>query len=149
LGQYFVIANLDKKEFVNPHVLGCGLKLMEQVGVEFGTGSVLLLLLSSDSREAYPSKDPIVGSWCGDRIVVAGDYNYPHVYAGCCPLEEREELMSEENRFPLTEDDFFTDISLKIAKVIEEVLEGEFYGSGWRNFRYNEDSFMRRRIERV
>ena len=29
MGQYYVIANLDKKEFLNPHKFGDGVKLME------------------------------------------------------------------------------------------------------------------------
>jgi len=131
-----MVANLDKKEFVNPHVLGCGLKLMEQFGVEHGTGSALLLLLSSDPGAHCGSESPFVGRWHGDRIVVAGDYTNPHIYNGCCDPDEREDLMSEDNRFPLKEDDFFTDISLEVARIIEEALRGEFYGDGWRDFRY-------------
>jgi len=38
MGQYWKPVNLTKREFINPHFLGAGLKLGEQVGTYPGTG---------------------------------------------------------------------------------------------------------------
>ena len=66
MGQGFILANLDKKEYVSPHDLGCGYKLGE-----FGTpkdpfpGS---LVQFSVDLTAYD------GKWHGDRVFYFGDY---------------------------------------------------------------------------
>jgi hypothetical protein len=104
MGQYYHIVNLDKKEFLVPHVFGDGLKLME-----FGSGGKTLtglaILLSAGNgrgggdfgnctvpdgggtpnhtvigtggvfdHETELTHHPLVGSWAGDRIIIAGDY---------------------------------------------------------------------------
>lgn len=81
MGQYYLIVNLDKQQFVHPHAFGDGMKLMEFGLSGCGAMSALAVLLADgngrgggdlhcDDRDA----DKIVGSWAGDRIVVAGDY---------------------------------------------------------------------------
>jgi hypothetical protein len=110
MGQYYVAANLDKKEFLSPHACGDGAKLMEIALSTMSTMSCLAILLCDGNgrgggdlygatclkckghgsfgdfgdedyrvcesckgtrREPAPE---IVGSWAGDRIVLAGDY---------------------------------------------------------------------------
>lgn len=41
------MVNLDKKEFINPHKLGCGLKLWEQLANSPGVGAALIVLQAS------------------------------------------------------------------------------------------------------
>lgn len=66
MGQGFILANLDKKEFVSPHDLGLGYKLGE-----FGSpknpfaGSLVQF-----ARELTATN----GKWHGDRVVYLGDY---------------------------------------------------------------------------
>ena len=92
MGQYYKIVNLDKKQFLHPHKFGDGLKLLEFgcSGMGTLTGLTVLLadgngrgggdLFNSKARGSgssdYAAKDPrgLIGSWAGDRIVVAGDY---------------------------------------------------------------------------
>ena len=88
MGQYWMVVNLDKKEFVNPHKLGCGLKLWEQLANSPGTGQALLILqaampeargggdftLDSDNEEYNEIAERTIGRWVGDRVVVIGDY---------------------------------------------------------------------------
>jgi hypothetical protein len=76
MGQYYYIVNLDKRQFLHPHKFNCGLKLLE-----FGDGGMAMtglavLLADGNNRGGgdLRSDNPIVGSWAGDRIVVAGDY---------------------------------------------------------------------------
>jgi len=77
MGQYYVIANIDKKQVIKPMDFDDGAKLMEFVcssdGVLAGLG---ILLADGNGRGGgdLRSDNPIIGSWAGDRIVIAGDY---------------------------------------------------------------------------
>lgn len=99
MGQYHCIYNLDKKEYLRPHGMGDGTKLLE-----FGVGGptvagLCVLLANSNGRgggdlnvhreytkdfKPKPLKgikalwqdaiDAVAGRWSGDRIVIQGDY---------------------------------------------------------------------------
>lgn len=99
MGQYHLTVNLDKKQLLHPNHLGDGLKLLE-----FGDGgatlTALAILLAQDNGRGLgdlhvampdtPLEDweqgkcglkrirtphaHLVGSWAGDRIIIAGDY---------------------------------------------------------------------------
>lgn len=78
MGQYHYTVNIDKREFINPHKIGLGLKLLEQCGFKGSTGDLLFMLLAcsngrggGDIDTAYPQ---LIGRWAGDRIAVIGDY---------------------------------------------------------------------------
>lgn len=83
MGQYHVATNLSKREFLYPHALGDGLKLVEQAGSGPGEiGSVLILLLAASNGYGggdFHAADPnsVVGRWTGDRISIVGDYAEP------------------------------------------------------------------------
>jgi len=101
MGQSYLIVNLDKKQFIKPHDFGDYPKLIEFGDSSGGTMFALAVLLSSGNgrgggdlfgskyraavkryhkgrRKTCPEapnyNDPIIGSWAGDRIVVAGEY---------------------------------------------------------------------------
>lgn len=77
MGQYYVIVNLDKKQFLHPHKCGDGLKLLEFGCSANGTLTALAILLADGNNRGggdLHSEHPIIGTWAGDRIVVAGDY---------------------------------------------------------------------------
>jgi len=113
MGQYYVIANITKKEFINPSHLGSGIKLMEFAmdGQSAMTG-LAILLASSNGQGGGDLHLPagsefahIPGRWAGDRIVVAGDYDdMPSspgykVYDLCrdvTPLQELAEAAGED-----------------------------------------------------
>ena len=73
MGQYYKIVNLDKREYLDPRGLGDGAKLME---LSDALVALAVLCASGNGRGGGDccSARPIVGSWAGDRIVVAGDY---------------------------------------------------------------------------
>lgn len=77
MGQYHILVNLDKREYVHPHELGLGLKQYEHTGFE-GSLSDAMYLLSMSSPESgggdFPKIENVSGRWCGDRIVIVGDY---------------------------------------------------------------------------
>jgi hypothetical protein len=77
MGQYYYVANLDKKEYLHPHHCGDGPKLMEFGLSSCGNMSCLAILLADGNGRGggdLRSDNPIVGSWAGNRIVITGDY---------------------------------------------------------------------------
>lgn len=77
MGQYWLPVNLDKREYINPHELGTGLKLLEQVWNSPGTPAALLLLTAAMPEPrggGDPEAHPAIGRWAGDRVAVVGDY---------------------------------------------------------------------------
>ncbi len=77
MGQYYLIVNLDKKQYLHPHKCGDGLKLLEFCCSANGTLTALAILLADGNNRGggdLRSNHPIIGSWAGDRIVIAGDY---------------------------------------------------------------------------
>lgn len=94
MGQYWKVVNLDKREFVEPHKLGCGLKLWEQLANHPGTGTALIILCAAmkeqrgggdldlearafteEGRKQYQAiASRTIGRWAGDRIALVGDY---------------------------------------------------------------------------
>ena len=96
MGQYYIVANLDKKQYIYPHDFCSGAKLLEFTGGSYGTAAALAMLTASgngkgggdiyircygdwdglipdncihDENIAYPE---MIGYWAGDRIVTAG-----------------------------------------------------------------------------
>jgi hypothetical protein len=78
MGQYHIPVNLSKKEFINPHRLGDGLKLWEQGASQGGTLCALHALLAvSNGRgggDYIDGHQDFIGRWGGDRIAIIGDY---------------------------------------------------------------------------
>jgi len=77
MGQYYKIVNLDKKEFLNTYTFNDGAKLLEIGCSSEGTLTALAILLADGNGRGggdLHSDNPIIGSWAGDRVVVAGDY---------------------------------------------------------------------------
>jgi hypothetical protein len=156
-----MLVNLDKKEFVSPHKLGCGLKLWEQLANHPSTGTALIVLCAAmpEARGGGDlEEDPIIGRWAGDRIAFVGDYaedsDLPEgdeaskIY-GKCQAEMKQvytnEPVGEDNIRDMTHSGQYyhfeeenppeyTDISEDVARVIEHELEGNFVGSGWKHW---------------
>lgn len=94
MGQYFIAVNEDKREFIDPHVFGDGLKFQEFSCSSSGFLAGLALLLrrssnggggdwysySADTKKAPLERFPIVGSWAGGKVSVLGDYDKSGLY---------------------------------------------------------------------
>lgn len=77
MGQYYRIVNVRKREYLNPHMFNDGVKLMEFGMSASGTLTALAVLLADGNGKGggdLSSDNPIIGSWAGDQIVIAGDY---------------------------------------------------------------------------
>ena len=130
MGQYYVIANTTKREFIDPHAFGNGVKLMEfsMDGRSTMTGLAVLLAssngmgggdlhLNGDSKFHH-----IPGRWAGNNIVIAGDYDDRPGSPGCgiyglcgevSPLQELAEAGSDEA-------ETFRDISYEVLGCLLE-----------------------------
>ena len=160
MGQYFKLVNLDKREFVDPHVVGTGLKQYEQIANCPGTASACIVLLSAQRErrgggDVDPEGRPVVGSWAGDRIALIGDYaergdlkpkdnadliyvlcnnkNYVKTHLANLKLSGGQQEARRLRR-QLTTKGVFRDISLAVAAVLEQELGGKFTGTGWRQW---------------
>jgi hypothetical protein len=77
MGQYYKIVNIKKKQYITPYTFGDGSKLMEFSMSANGVLAGLAILLADGNGRGggdLNSDNPIVGSWSGDNIVIAGDY---------------------------------------------------------------------------
>lgn len=96
MGQYYTIINLTKKEYISPHALNDGAKLLELNNTL--TGLAVLLANSNgrgggdlnvhgdyntktrkwsyteEQKEKLAKVQAVAGRWAGDKIVIQGDY---------------------------------------------------------------------------
>lgn len=113
MGQYYYIVNLDAKQYLRPHAFNDGAKLMEFGQSGKGTmGGLAILLANSNGRGGgdLRSENPIVGSWAGNRIVIAGDY---------AELGDPAET-EKENLYHQCSSGKFEDISLKVLEALAD-----------------------------
>ena len=83
MGQYFVLANTDKKEYIDPGDFGENVK-----GSCFPNGGwihihgLALLVCRTDQIQRRPNHwGPLAGYWAGDNIVAIGDKSpEPNIY---------------------------------------------------------------------
>ena len=140
MGQYWKPVNLDKREFLDPHKLGCGLKLWEQIAnfSSPGVGTALTILLAVMPQRRGGGdlqNNPFIGRWAGDRVVLCGDYSedddmptspipFGSVYAHTYEKDEDD----ESDITP------FVDITDDVIEIIESELGGRYEGNGWRKW---------------
>ncbi|MGI9255065.1 MAG: hypothetical protein ACR2J8_15080 [Thermomicrobiales bacterium] len=117
MGQYFLIINETKREYLHPHKLGSGLKFYEMLYGPIGNALLMLTRRSneggggdiSDATAYYEeSRDAIIGRWAGDKISVIGDYDASDLYA----IAQRQ----------------YTDISDRVRIVWNKLLVDDQYG---------------------
>ena len=119
MGQYWLPVNVDKREFLDPHKFGDGLKFMEFGASPSGTMNALAVLLAQPESMGHGggdlrTKNPIVGHWIGDLVVLAGDYGLPWPGAGVDP--ERPEK-GDRTLYKLARQEF-TDITADVLAAL-------------------------------
>ena len=132
MGQYHIPVNLDKKQWLDPHKLGCGLKLWEQLGSVGGTADALLVLLASSNGRGGGdlAERRIIGSWAGDRIAVVGDYSEDTDIP-----TQTDPPMSDV--YLLCTEGVWEDITEQVRAVLESELSLQYSGTGWMTVGYN------------
>lgn len=158
MGQYWKPVNLDKKEFVDPHKLGTGLKLWEQLANHPGTGAALIILTAAMSEARGGGDFDLDENWHGPERKFPEDGNkaglmpekYPEVaqrtigrWAGdrialVGDYAEDSDLPPEFEASKIIDgcedNGEYKDISEDVCRVIEHELQGKFEGEGWREF---------------
>jgi hypothetical protein len=84
MGQYHYPVNLTKKQYLDPHKFGDGLKLREFGCSSHGTLTALTYLLASSNGRGGGDFDEgsWAGKWAGDRIAIIGYYSEPNDIEG-------------------------------------------------------------------
>lgn len=84
MGQGYKIVNVTKRQFINPHDFDEGYKMLEFVCHDGGAGFTMAALgalltsscgLGGGDLRFQGEQPAIIGSWAGDRVVIAGDYD--------------------------------------------------------------------------
>jgi hypothetical protein len=115
MGQYFKVVNISKKQYIHPHTFGDGLKLKEFGASGMGTMQALAVLLASGMGRGsgdLHTNNPIVGSWAGDRIVIAGDYADTGIFVDAAYSEYNLYIAASQA------DNEYEDISLKVLAAL-------------------------------
>lgn len=163
MGQYWLTVNLDKREFIDAHKLGVGLKLGEQVGSGHGSPDALFILVAAmrerrgggdfdwdsnyyghERTNEHPVGAPVVesynevakrtiGRWAGDRIAVVGDYAEDTDLPNS-PVPASKIYGLCGDRAEEGDTDVFKDITEDVARVIEHECRGTFTGDRWKTF---------------
>jgi len=139
MGQYYKIVNLDKQQYLDTYTFNDGAKLLEFGCSSEGCLTALAILLADGNGRGggdLHSESPIIGTWAGDRIVVAGDYADNQKFLSVDQIAKHKMLKNGEdpNLFDYAEEHFI-DISEKALiamlddQFIYEVYEkGNLYG---------------------
>lgn len=162
MGQYWKLVNLDKKEYVDPHKVGTGLKLWEQLVNHPGTGAALIVLCAAMPEQRGGGDLDMEQNWHGpERQFPRDNMNpgpMPEEYAAVAARTigrwagDRIALVGDyaedsdlPKKFRASEiydlcdpeagDKAWTDVSDDVARVIEHELRGRFEGAGWREFK--------------
>lgn len=163
MGQYWLAVNLDKQEFIDPHQLGVGLKLGEQVGSGHGTPDALFILVAAMRERRGGGDFDWDSNYYGSDRYTSGAKN-PDMNGGKVnrkyneiakrtigrwagdriavvgDYSENEDLNTTPpfgEIYGLCRDDGtgWKDITPDVARVIEHEVGGTFVGDGWKEFK--------------
>lgn len=119
MGQYYKIVNLDKREYLHPHKLSSGLKLMELAN-SFPATALPVLLSAGSGRGGgdFGDESPtsVAGRWAGDRVVVIGDYADKGRFVP-------DGMDVESTLYDQVEEGAFTDISALVVESFRKAKE--------------------------
>lgn len=74
MGEYYRLADLDRKEFISSHDIGGVAKVWEWCAGCFSHIIPFMIARGADVRGEY------MGRWAGDRVVLVGDYDASGLY---------------------------------------------------------------------
>lgn len=109
MGQYFIVVNLDKQEYLHAHAFGQGLKLGEFTHGGNGCMAALAVLLADNGAGEESAS---LGRWLGDRVAIVGDY-------GATPDHFGIESATEETMYSHARE-CFKDVSLDVVRDCSE-----------------------------
>lgn len=89
MGASWLIANLDKREFVKPiPQFDCGAQLHDQIGIGMSLPDVLALLIAVSEHDGFNDGEFIFGRWASNRVVFVSDWKGRwDSFTGSCDCE--------------------------------------------------------------
>ena len=118
MGQYHILVNIDKNEWVDPHGLGLGSKQYEQTGCDASLADAMYVLVMSSPASGggdFPMTD-ISGRWCGDRVVIVGDYTAEDAIPGFVGADALYKLAQAQ----------YADITPSVREALTKVFNLDF-----------------------
>jgi hypothetical protein len=152
MGQYHKLVNFTKKQFINPHEFGNGLKLREQICWKHSFSNVTHFVLARCSgRGGGDFESELAGCWGGDRVSLVGDYAEPGDFPFLSEFEFKEMMndvwfgsydaygkllprRDSKGRFTSNVSSY-VDISAMAAAEIGKEFGIEFIGDGWKDIK--------------
>jgi hypothetical protein len=141
MGQYHYLVNLDKKQFVHPHQIANGMKIAEQIGWDYSTATVLVMLLASSSKNGgrgggdFRAKHSLIGAWAGDRVAFIGDYAEPSDIPGYDAALIRQQVAAASNSGKTESQgkdvNQWTNISAEVREMMMAEFGIRYVGDGW------------------
>lgn len=135
-GQYFMIVNLSKKEFITPYKMASGAKLWEILANNVPTSVLGFLLRQSNEGGGgdfhdttyQENKRKFCGRWAGDKIAIIGDYDESNIYQKCIDkteLKRHNDWLTKNNRQDeiLKVQDLYKDITNKVLVEYNKFIE--------------------------
>ena len=92
MGQYFIVANTTRQEFLHPHKFGEGLKFLEFTTGDFGVMHGLAHLLAQSSDGVAIDDPESTGRWIGDNVVIVGDYDDSGIFRDAVDSENYTDI---------------------------------------------------------
>ena len=86
MGQYFVVVNHAKKQFLEPFNLRSSAKFPSLLGAHEMTRAISWLICTSPNPTWLALKNKnsrtkrLIGAWCGDPVEIVGDYSEEELY---------------------------------------------------------------------
>jgi hypothetical protein len=72
MGQYFLVVNTDKKQFIDAWKFGEGVAYLQAVS---GYHAQAVALLTCRMDQVRGTEGNLLGSWSGDNVIVAAEYS--------------------------------------------------------------------------
>ena len=149
MGQYYLVVNLDKKQYMCNHDFGGNIKLCEHGDMILDCLVALLADGNGKGGGDIRSENPIIGSWAGDRIMFAGEYADPNPeFCKPAPVwnEEKkswENGLAEENIYHVCQAENWKNIGLDIfvgmmedpwfrERFVDWYIDTEIWYRNWR-----------------
>lgn len=119
MAQRNLVVNLDRKQALDPFKFGDGPELLQFGCRSMGLMTALAVLLAAQGSNDIDSRSHLVGSWAGDRIVIAGADATPDSAQGWCEDHDCAiyHCVLRPDRYTTGKEDI-ADISVQVIEVL-------------------------------
>lgn len=127
MGQYHMIVNLDRHEYIYPHAFGDGAKLHEFGASANGTMVALAILLAVSWQSEEDARQEWTGRWAGDRLVIVGDEDYGQPPRDLLGLDPKQDYPAAVYGLCSREEQGYRDVSGELRPLVEALCGVKFH----------------------